>query len=225
MNEVGNSLNEPGLEETRILSNVEIAPEVFVLSIHKEVEFQPGQVIGLTLDLKEEPRMYSICSGTRDGSLQVLYNVKKDGFLTPRLGKYRKNDRIWISRPFGSFLGTMEPAYWIAAGTGIAPFLSMFRSGQGSGKVLIHGGRRLDSFYFEDEFMPYLRDHYIRCCSQEKGRGVYEGRLTQYLREQPVLPPGHKYYLCGMAEMVVETRDILISKGIPFENILAEIYF
>jgi ferredoxin--NADP+ reductase len=34
-----------------------------------------------------------------------------------------------------------------------------------------------------------------------------------------------KYYLCGSAEMVVESREILISKGIPFNNIVAEIYF
>jgi ferredoxin--NADP+ reductase len=33
------------------------------------------------------------------------------------------------------------------------------------------------------------------------------------------------YYLCGKALMVVEVRDLLISRGIPFENILSEIYF
>ena len=39
------------------------------------------------------------------------------------------------------------------------------------------------------------------------------------------LDPVLKYYLCGSAEMVVDTRDILIEKGIPFENIVSEIYF
>lgn len=37
--------------------------------------------------------------------------------------------------------------------------------------------------------------------------------------------PALKYYLCGSADMVVEARDILISKGIPFGNIISEIYF
>ncbi len=31
--------------------------------------------------------------------------------------------------------------------------------------------------------------------------------------------------LCGNAEMVVEVRDLLISRGIPFGQIRAEIYF
>ena len=65
----------------------------------------------------------------------------------------------------------------------------------------------------------------MRCCSQEKGEGVYEGRLTDYLKSLNNLPLNYKYYLCGSAEMVVETRDILIGKGIAFEQIIAEIYF
>jgi ferredoxin--NADP+ reductase len=56
-------------------------------------------------------------------------------------------------------------------------------------------------------------------------QGVYSGRVTQYLQEQARLDPNLKYYLCGSAEMVVEARDILISKGIPFEHIISEIYF
>jgi len=67
--------------------------------------------------------------------------------------------------------------------------------------------------------------NYIRCCSQEEGPGLYPGRLTAYLKDLKTLPTAQMYYLCGSAEMVVETRDILISKGIPFANILSEIYF
>ena len=39
------------------------------------------------------------------------------------------------------------------------------------------------------------------------------------------LPVDRKYYLCGSAEMVVGTRDILISKNVPYDAIIAEIYF
>jgi len=70
-----------------------------------------------------------------------------------------------------------------------------------------------------------MGSNYIRCCSAESGNGVYEGRLTQYISEQQSLPKDKKYYICGISEMVVETRDILINKGIPYENITAEIYF
>ena len=54
---------------------------------------------------------------------------------------------------------------------------------------------------------------------------VYFGRLTNWLKEQKELPLDIKYYLCGNPEMVVEVRDILVSKGISFNNIISEIYF
>ena len=65
----------------------------------------------------------------------------------------------------------------------------------------------------------------MRCCSQEEDASVYHGRVTDYLLELEEIDPTLKYYLCGSAEMVVETRDILIQKGIPFDQIISEIYF
>lgn len=146
--------------------------------------------------------------------------------MSPEMAELKAGDTIYASAPFGTFYGTAKPAVFIASGTGVAPFASMLRSGLNKDKMLIHGGRTLDSFYFSDEMMQSLgKGNYIRCCSQEKGEGMYEGRLTKYLREQETLAADRKYYLCGLAEMVVETRDLLIEKGIPYENIIAEIYF
>ena len=70
-----------------------------------------------------------------------------------------------------------------------------------------------------------MGDNYIRCCSGENNESVYAGRVSSYLEEQTDLDPELKYYLCGSAEMVVETRDILIGKGVPFGQIISEIYF
>lgn len=81
-----------------------------------------------------------------------------------------------------------------------------------------------NQFYFQDEFLDCLGESYIRCCSQETGDGLFSGRLTQWLREQ-VLPSEISFFLCGSVEMVVETRDILISKGVDIDNIMSEVYF
>ena len=101
----------------------------------------------------------------------------------------------------------------------------MFRSGLGENKTLLHGNRFLEQFNFYDEFQEALGHDYIRCSSADNGEEVYQGRVTGYLEEQDELNPALKYYLCGSADMVVEARDILISKGIPFGNIISEIYF
>ena len=101
----------------------------------------------------------------------------------------------------------------------------MLRSGKGDNKILIHGNRYLEQFHFYDDFVQKAGGAYIRCCSAEFDEGVYQGRVTGYLEENPLPDPALKYYLCGSAEMVVDTRDLLIEKGIPFDQIISEIYF
>jgi len=210
--------------KTEILNNQQIAPDVYILSIPRVIKFQPGQVIRLVFN-GTQPRLYSIASGNKESELKILYDVKPDGLVSPLIKTLRKGDPVAISEAFGKFRDNEDPAFWIANGTGIAPFYSMFKSGSGTYKTLIHGGREKDSFYFQDEFQPFFKEKYVRCCTLERGEGLYYGRLTEYLKEQKFLPPSQKYYLCGSTEMIVETRDILISKNIPFSNIIAEIYF
>lgn len=213
------------LKTTVVKSNEEIAPGVFLLKYNRDFSFIPGQVVGVTLDESLPPRMYSITSGMQDEDIWILFNIRPAGELTPPLSEVKTGDTILTTGPSGNFFGTAKPSTWIASGTGIAPFLSMWRSGLKKNKLLIHGGRFLHSFYFENEFKDVMGKDFIRCCSQEPGEGIYHGRLTSWLKAQGKLPPDRKYYLCGSAEMVVDTRDILIEKDIPYENILAEIYF
>jgi len=213
------------LSRVRVESIREIADKVYVLEFRRFFEFEAGQIISIALAGNEEPRMYSIASGEKDENIQLLFNVVADGRLTPLLSCLKAGDYIWSSAGFGKFTGTAGEAWWIAQGSGIAPFASMFRSGQTQHKHLVHGGRFSDSFYYSDEFEPVLSDRYIRCCSRDEIPGVFHGRVTDYLNSLPFVSPEPLYYLCGSSEMVVETRDILIKKGVPFRRIVGEIYF
>jgi ferredoxin/flavodoxin---NADP+ reductase len=213
------------LLKIKVLRQKEISPGVFVLSFKRPWDFTAGQVVGLSGSENDEARLYSIASGELDDEVDILYNINPDGKLTPWMAQLNTADTLWVSEPFGSFTGSGEPAWWIASGTGIAPYVSMFRTGLHKNKKILHGGRNLESFYFHELFEAELKENYIRCCSRESGPGIYHGRITQYLREHSSLPLNIKYYLCGSAEMVVDARDILIEKGIPFDNIVSEIYF
>lgn len=221
----GSGLSELVLSETIVLGQEQVVKDVFLLRLKKRDEFVAGQFIALAMELKGSSRLYSIASGVAEQHIDLLYDIKPEGLLTPKMPGLQKGDKVYISKPFGSFLGDEKPAWWIAAGTGIAPFASMFFSGLHINKTLIHGGKTRSSFYFENDFLPVLGNNYIRCCSQETAEGLYPGRLTKYLSELKEIPADQKYYLCGSVEMVVDVRDILISRGIPYSNILAEIFF
>lgn len=216
---------EQELFEETVTHHQEISPGIYLLSVRRRFDFVPGQVVKLAVEHDAPPRLYSICSGAHDAELRILYHVKEGGYLTPRLAALIPGDKVLLSRPYGGFTGSKDPAWWIATGTGIAPFYSMFRSGLSVAKELIHGVSYLNQFYFEDELEEGLDKRYHRCCSREQACNVFPGRVTDYLQQLDSLPTDVRYYLCGQALMVVEVRDLLISRGVPYEHIIAEIYF
>ncbi len=220
----GSTHKKDKLKEYKLTDNLEISPGVHFISFQRNFDFKPGQVVKIGIDKQHPPRIYSLCSSNKEHEAKILFNIKDDGFLTPKLAACIPGDRIFVSQPYGSFTETYGDAWWIATGTGIAPFYSMLKSGLVANKTLIHGVRHLNQFYFEDELEEILNENYIRCCSGESACNVIPGRVTDYLNNIPKLP-NVKYYICGQALAVVEIRDLLINKGILYENILSEIYF
>lgn len=207
-----------------ITGHTKISDEAFVISFIRDFEFTPGQCVALKLHNGEDYRIYSIASGAHHASVNILYTVNPSGSLTPRLSQLKPGDKILVSNPFGNFFTPGGETWWIAAGTGIAPFMSMACSGLADNKTLLQGAPVIDRFYFSNQLDTKLNT-YIRCCSRENHVGCYPGRVTTWLTEQTELPPGISYMICGSAEFVIDVRDILIEKGVRYDKIIAEIYF
>jgi ferredoxin--NADP+ reductase len=213
---------------TEVTGLSEAAPGAYVLSIPKLSDFIPGQCLHVTPGPDIPPRAYSIASGRDDPEWEILFTVVPGGLLTPRLCALTPGDRILVSEPFGEFRDEEGRSVWIAAGTGVAPFASMVRSGMTAGKSLIQGSRTPDRLFYRELFQPAV--DYVPCCTSTDGGAEYHGRVTEYLeaylkRRSAALSADARYLLCGRTEMVVETRDILLARGVPFTNIAAEIYF
>jgi ferredoxin-NADP reductase len=212
------------LEQTEVTGNKEIAPGIFRLTFPRAHDFVPGQTVALTVEPSLPARYYSIASGSRDAGIEILYDLVPEGLLTPRLARLAPGDRLLASKPFGAFRDGEGDAVWIAAGTGIAPFASMVRSGLHAGRTLIHGSRTLAGLYERSYFSSVLRERYVPCCSTESAPGVFRGRSTLWLSSHS-LPRAERWMLCGSSRMVVDARDILIGRGVPFTSVVAEIYF
>lgn len=208
-----------------VVSNVEIAQGSYLLKFKRKFNFLAGQVIALGVNTDIAPRLYSIASGENDDSIDILYTEKSGGELTPMLSLLQPGDKIVVSEPFGTFTQISDDAVYVAAGTGIAPFMSRILTQKGLNPTLIHGVSFSEYFYFSDFLENNLGKNYIQCCSRCQNDDYFQGRVTDFLRQWKNLNPNKKYYLCGSAEMVVDTRDVLISRGVPFGNINAEIYF
>lgn len=195
-----------------------------LVALDRPFDFVPGQHVGLSLAADDEPRLYSIASGPDDPAMEILFDVHPGGALTPRLARVHPGDRVFVGAPGGGFRDGPGEALWIAGGTGIAPFVSMLRSGLAAGKTLIHGARSAGAFHAAEAFAAALGDRYLRCSSRAGAPGVIRGRIPDVLARR-VPPSDGPCLLCGPPEMVVAVREHLFARGVPAERVRAEVYF
>jgi len=221
MNPRSNSDNQHKLIAIRSLTD-----STYVLRMERRgLAFRTGQHILLGEAGSIHSREYSIYSGEQDDFFEVLIKEVEDGMVSRQLKKLKKDDKLAIEGPLGFF--TIEPELvntakflFVATGTGIAPFHSISRSYPNLDYQLLHGVRKADEAY---ERKHYPSEKYTLCTSKDE-MGDFQGRVTDYLYQNPVSKDTH-CYLCGNFEMINEVFDILEKQGVPPKQVHAEVYF
>jgi ferredoxin--NADP+ reductase/benzoate/toluate 1,2-dioxygenase reductase subunit len=209
-----------------VLSIRNLTESTYILRFERNgLEFQAGQYVVLGTQGSKQKREYSIYSSVTVPYIEVLIKEVEDGFISKKLKNISPGETIEVEGPFGYFVidekRIPERKYlFVASGTGISPFHSMVRSNPHLNYTLLHGVRHLNEGY--DRHI-YEKGRYIQCTSKEKGSEFY-GRVTDYLRKNPVDLNLH-CYLCGNSAMVDEVYTILQEQGIPANRLHAEIYF
>ncbi|MBM4153920.1 MAG: oxidoreductase [Lentisphaerae bacterium] len=214
----------PDLLPVRVRSNERLDEGLHLVALDRPFDFRPGQHVGLTLDPRAAPRLYSLASGPREEAMEILFDVHPEGALTPRLAGVRPGDTVWTTRPAGSFACDPGPGLWIAGGTGIAPFASMGRAGLAAGKTLIHGARSVAAFHGAAAFAAATGLVYRRCSSRAEGPDIERGRIPDLIARLDPRPDG-PCLLCGPPEMVVAAREALFARGVAADRVRAEVYF
>jgi ferredoxin-NADP reductase len=113
----------------------EETPETKSLSLDfagETLRFVPGQFVNVTVEFPDKPRArraYSIASSPLDPELLLTVKRMQPGLVSEFLcAEVGEGDLLHIRGPYGRF--TLEPsaqAVFIAAGSGIVPFRSMWR--------------------------------------------------------------------------------------------------
>lgn len=187
--------------------------------------FMAGQHVILGIKNENNAREYSVYSGENEDHFEVLIREVLDGDVSRRLRKLKPGSQLQMDGPLGFF--TLDPEMiekgrliLIATGTGIAPFRSYVRSYPDLDYHVLHGVRYGDEAYDRDE---YALNRHTLCTSGDES-GDYYGRVTDYLRENNA-DTSAQYFLCGNVKMIHEAFDILTQKGVPEDQLHAEVYF
>lgn len=226
--------------------------------------FVPGQYVALGLNNAEVPekgsvrRSMSILSAPEQREVYEFYirwvkHPESDNPLTHLLWKMKDGDRIFMTRkPVGVFtvkdtVGDGDPRWkvYVAAGTGLAPFVSMLRSehlrdpkADMSKTVLLHGASYPADLCYREELEGYARQHglhYFRTCSRPKEVPDWAGdtgrvedyfkpdRLEDLERRLGVTPGGLTprscgVLICGLQGTIGETITRLAPRGFVPDN-------
>lgn len=199
--------------------------------------FKPGQFIALRqYDENKQVyrRMYSIASSpNKPGELE--FTIRVLGTFTQRLAALKPGARIELDGPYGMFVfdESKPNSVFLAGGCGITPFMSMTRyaleknlpnritlfysSREQCGTPYTQELREMEKKNPNFKLVITLTRETPSGWSGETGR-IDEKMLKKYVGalEDP------QYYICGTPDMSKGTKEMLLSLGVPKEQIHME---
>lgn len=203
-----------------------LTEKTFKLRVERpQIDIISGQCFNVGLPGLQINREYSIYSSANSNYLDFLIRSVDGGIVSSALQKLKPGDLIEIDGAYGDFclkdpLVNDQQFWFIATGTGIAPFHSFVETWPELDYKLIHGVRYEEECY---HFKSYKNGSYIPCISKPSN-GSLGTRVTNYLSKS-TLPLDAKYYICGNRNMIIETLEILHVKGISGDKIYTEVFF
>ena len=202
--------------------------------------FEAGQFVRIALDArKEDPASrialpFSFVNPPEDPVLEFYGVIVPGGPLSPRLARLANGEALFVADNPSGFLVLSEvpPAedlWLVATGTGVAPFLSILRTGAPWQRyrrvILVHGTRHATELVYHDMIQAVGRAHgdrfiSIKFTTGEKAPDALEGRIPAAIRDGrleaagvPISPERSQFMLCGNPGMLKDVAAALAERG------------
>lgn len=231
-------------------------------NLKEDFKFKAGQYLTLKIDIADEEvrRAYSIFtppfSDQIGVSIKKVINGKMSNYIVDKL---KVGDQIDVMIPEGKFvvkpqIDSQRDHYFIAAGSGITPILSMIKTileeEPKSTVYLLYGNRDEDNIIFRSE-LEAMKDIYnnqffmditLSSPTKEKSNNILgtlgsrtiswngqKGRLNgnrviNMLNENPPRSNESLFYICGPEAMMEDVKSTLIENKVSSKKIFQE-YF
>jgi benzoate/toluate 1,2-dioxygenase reductase component len=212
---------------SRLIARRWLVPGILELRMSRPagLAFLPGQFLRFVMDGYE--RDYTMVSAPDDASLEFCIAMVDQGRFSTDILTAKIGTSFELSGPHGHFIfqGPVNPAVFVATGTGIAPFVSFCRAGIRDA-LLLHGAQSPDGLIYRD-LLQTCYQRYIPCISDPAKRdagpaNAFTGRVTHFLSD--VLDPGiYDFYLCGRRSMVQDATAI-VDERFDGSRLFIEVY-
>jgi benzoate/toluate 1,2-dioxygenase reductase subunit len=173
-------------------------------------------------------RDYSLTSTPTDSVLTLCVRLIENGFFTPFLSRVRPGTQLNFIGPHGYFTYRTRDrqAVFIATGTGIAPFVSMARSGI-RGFVFLHGVPNEKELHYVDLWREAAA-LYVPCVSDpdrssDLPSNAFEGRVSGVI-DDVLTRDMYDFYLSGNGRMIREMTH-RIDESCPGSRVYTETFY
>ena len=198
-------------------------------SLGRAYKYQPGQFLHLAVDKKydgigqwPESRCFSMQSNPNEETIIITYAVK--GKFTKSMEKLlKKGSEVWLKLPYGDLFTqphSKENTVFIAGGTGITPFLSLFT--HESFKKYINPKIYLG---FRSDLHNIYNNELKNLYGSSKLMKLFLEDINGTIDIQSIFNENGttcNYFISGPPLMIKSFKKMLIENEVPHENVLTD---
>lgn len=205
---------------------------LLTITAPEDFTYQPGQYVMFKIvkGTGSKPRAYSILS-SEPGKLHFVIRLIEGGFAGEVFKETKVGDNFEVKGPLGhlTFAPDSSDDHWlIGCGCGIAPLYCMIKKylplHPDKKFTLLFGTKKKKDLLFHDELQELEKANrnftYLPTITRED----WEGKMGRVQKHLPEDLNNKTFYICGLKELVEETKDLLIQKEVNPKNIHFERY-
>ncbi len=217
------------MQRLKILNTHYITHNVkrFVLEKPLGFEYTPGQSASISINMsgwEKKIRPFTFTSLQHWDYLEFIIKIYEDHEgMTFQMGKLNIGDELLLHDVYGT-IQYKGPGIFIAGGTGITPFIAIFRALFESGNLrnlaLLYSNKSKDDIILQDELTKMLGLAYKNVFTQEGVIGFRERRIDRKFLIETIGDFNSRFYVCDPKIFTEEICDALISLGADPEYLI-----
>ena len=198
-------------------------------SLGRKYKYKPGQFLHLAIDEEydgsgqwPESRCFSIQSAPGENSIKITYAVKGD-YTKEMASTLKEGKEVWLKLPYGDLFQqdhNKENTVFIAGGTGITPYLSLFTHESFNEYInprIYIGFRSKEYNIYQSELdRSYNSNSFVQLFFQDT-EGILDIKKIFEENGQTV-----NYFISGPPIMIKNFKQMLIESGVPTKNVLTD---
>ena len=211
--------------KAKVISITSINHDVILLQITKpfKFEFKIGQAVDLSIDkigyeLAVAP--FTIANVPTEDHLKFIIKIcaTKNG-LTQGIAQLKSNDIVQLSPAWDSY-SYQGSGTFIAAGTGITPFLPIFKSMSENGidleqeHRLIYANKTKDDVLYYRKLKELFNAKLSLLLSRTKSKDLHFGKIDRDYLIDLLESTDHYFYICGPKQFEKDIKYHLVSIGV-----------